>query len=420
MKLLASVSLLSALTLCTVAQSADVAPAINQFGLDLLGAGTATNSPGNLVLSPFSVESALAMAWTGASGVTREEMRRVLHLVGDEAAIVDGFGTLARDLRGLQAASRERVESAGRRGVPRLPIELDMANRLFAQSGFALQPDFTRGLRDRFGSPLEELDFLHAAGPARLSINDWVTRETHGRIRELIPSGALNERTRLVLANAVYLRASWMVPFDPNLTLLKPFWADGRTQTKVPTMMQQKHYHYEKRDGFVALALPYEGGELQFLILLPDRRDGLAELERAVTPAMLAACARLPRGDVLLFLPKLKLAPPGMSLGTSLRGLGMTTAFDQPAGSADFTRVAPRKADGYLALTDVLHQASLSVDEDGTEAAAATAVTMMALGMQAGELVPPIEGHIDHPFLFAVQHVASGTCLFLGRVNDPR
>jgi serpin B len=108
-----------------------------------------------------------------------------------------------------------------------------------------------------------------------------------------------------------------------------------------------------------------------------------------------------------------------MSLATSLRVLGMTTAFDQPAGSADFTRMAPRTADGYLALTDVLHEEWLSVDEDGTEAAAATA-TPMTYGLAAGERGPPIEVHIDHPFLFAVQHVASGACIFLGRVNDPR
>jgi len=419
MKLLASVSVLSVIALRTQAQSADVAPAINQFGLDLLAAGTATNPSGNLLLSPVSIETALAMAWTGASGATQGEMRRVLHLSGGEAAIVDGFGALARDLRGLQVDSQRRAENAGRRGVPRIPIELDMANRLFAQSGFALRPDFTRGLREQFGSPLEELDFLHSAEPARLSINGWMAQATHDRIRELIPSGALNERTRLVLTNAVYLRASWMSPFKPDMTLLRQFWVDGRTQAKVQTMMQHKRFSYEKRDGFIAVALPYEGGELQFLILLPDQREGLADLERAVTPAMLAACAKLPRGDVLIFLPKFKLAPPGMSLATSLRVLGMTTAFDQPAGSADFTRMAPRTADGYLALTDVLHEEWLSVDEDGTEAAAATA-TPMTYGLAAGERGPPIEVHIDHPFLFAVQHVASGACIFLGRVNDPQ
>ena len=420
MKLLAFVLLLGAMAIRTLAQSPDVAPAINQFGLDLLGGGTATNPSGNQLLSPFSIETALAMAWTGASGANREEMRRVLHLAGDETAIIDRFAALTRDLRGLPGASRARAENAGRSGAPKAPIELELASRLFVQSGFALQPDFTRGLRDQFASPLEELDFRHAAEPARLSINGWVASETHDRIRELIPAGALNEKARVVLANAVYLRASWMSPFDPNQTWLRTFWAEGRSQTKVQTMTQQKHFLFEKHDGFIALALPYEGGELQFLILLPDERDGLAALERAVTPAMLTACAKMHRSDVLVFLPKFKLAPPAMSLGTRLRALGMTTAFDQPAGSADFTRIAPRSGDTYLALSEVFHQAWLAVDEEGTEAAAATAVGMVTLGMRAAEPVPPFEVHVDHPFLFAVQHVASGACLFLGRVDDPR
>lgn len=421
MKLLASVSLLSAMALRALAQSADVGPAINQLGLDVLRAEAAPDSPRNLLLSPYAVESALVMAWTGAAGRTQEEMRHVLHLEGDDAAVVNGFSALARRLGGLPTDARPRAETDGREGAPQTPVELDIANRLFVQSGFAPQPDFTRGLREQFGSPLEPLDFLHAAEPARLSINAWVAQETHDRICELIPSGALNARTRLVLANAVYLRASWMSPFEPEMNSSRPFWADGRTQAKVPTMMQRKHFRYEKRDGYAAVALPYAGGELQFLILLPDQRDGLAALVHSVTPAVLAASAKMPRADVLLFLPKFRLAPPGMSLGPVLRGLGMTTAFDSPPGSADFARIAPRTADDYLALSDVFHQAWLSVDEAGTEAAAADAVTLMTFGVSVGaKPVPPVEVDVDHPFLFAIQDAASGACLFLGQVEDPR
>jgi len=420
MKSLAYIFLLGAMVHSTPAQSADVAPAINQFGLDLLRAGAASETPGNLLLSPYSLESALAMAWAGADGRTEEEMRRVLHLAGDQAAVIDGLGALARDLRELRAASRQRAESDAQRGVSWTPIELDVANRLFVQSGFTLKPDFTHVLREQFGAPLEELDFLGAAETARLTIDAWVVHETHDRIRDLIPSGALDANTRLVLANAVYLRAPWEDPFEREETRPEPFWVGGRTPADVPTMQQRKSYPYEQRDGFIALAVPYEEGGLQFLILLPDQRNGLAQLERTVSPALLAACARMPRRDVVLHLPKFKLAPPTMSLSSPLRGLGMATAFDQPRGGANFDRIAPRRPDLYLYLSDVFHRAWLSVDEDGTEAAAATEVALATFGVEAGRPVPPVEVRVDRPFLFAIQHVASGTCLFLGRVGDPR
>jgi serpin B len=404
-----------------LAQSNPMTPAVNQLGLDLLRAQASAGDRGNLLLSPYSIEAALAMAYTGAEGRTREEMRHVLHLPDDEAAVFSGFSALAKELGELQAASRRHAEQARKHGAAKEPIEIKIANRLFAQSGFAFRPAFTTALRERFSAQLEELDFVGAAEPARGAINAWVARETRDKIRELVPAGAIDASTRAVLANAIYLRAAWADAFKPHNTKSEPFWVGGKTRTEVPTMLQQRHYGYEQRNGYAALALPYTGGELQFVILLPDQRDGLADLERTVTPAILSGCSDLPRRDVILHLPKFKLEPPSLGLGGMLRGLGMTTAFDQPRGSADFDRMAPRKPDDYLYISEVFHRTWLALDENGTEAAAATAVVaLVALGVAHEPPLPPIEIRVDRPFLFAIQDVASGTCLFLGRLTDPR
>jgi len=403
-----------------LAQPDPVPPAINQLGLDLLRAQAIQGGQGNLLLSPYSIEVALAMACSGADGRTRDEMQRVLHLPADEAAALDGFAGIAKALSDLQAASRGRSEETRTDGSAGKPIEINVANRLFAQSGFAFRPAFTTALRERFGAPLEELDFVRAAEPARIAINDWVAHETRDKILDLVPSGAINGKTRVVLANALYLRAPWADAFKSSATRSEPFSVGGKAPVDVPTMLQQRHYGYEQKNGFAAISLPYAGRQLQFLILLPDLPDGLADLERTVTPGLLASCSNLPQRDVILHLPRFKLEPPSLPLGAALRGLGMTSAFDQPRGSADFDRMAPRKPDDYLYISEVYHKTWLSLDENGTEAAAATAVVMMrALGIFR-PMPPPIEIRVDRPFLFAIQEVRSGTCLFLGHLTDPR
>ena len=403
------------------AQPNPVTPAINQLGLDLLRAQASADDHGNLLLSPYSIEVALALAYTGADGSTRTEMQRVLHLPADDAAVLGGFSGLAKELGELQADSRHRAEEARKYGDSEDPIEINIANRLFGQGGFAFRPAFTTALRDYFAAPLEELDFKQAAEPSRVTINNWVARETREKIRDLVPPGGIDATTRAVLANAIYLRAAWADAFEPHATKTETFWVEGKTRADVPTMLRRSDYGYRKRKGYTALSLPYIGGELQFVILLPDKHDGLVDLERNVTSNVLAECAELPCCDVILYLPKFKLEPPILPLGPVLRGLGMTTAFDQPRGSADFDRMAPRKPDDYLCISEVFHRTWLSLDEKGTEAAAATAVMMVAAaGMPRNPPPPPIEVRVDHPFLFAIQHVPSGTCLFLGRLTDPR
>src|SRR5437879_13746090 len=175
-----------------------------------------------------------------------------------------------------------------------------------------------------------------------------------------------------------------------------------------------------KRDGFTAVSLPYSGGELQFLVLLPDEVNGLRTVEAKLTADILAQCAKLEKHDVDLSLPKFKFEPPSIALAEKLEALGMRTAFDRPPGSANFDKMAPRKPNDYLYISNVFHKTFIAVDEKGTEAAAATAVVMMRATAMRGPKPPPIEVKVDRPFIYAVQHVPSGVCLFLGRVTDPR
>jgi serpin B len=182
---------------------------------------------------------------------------------------------------------------------------------------------------------------------------------------------------------------------------------------------EDRQFGYAKREGFTAVSLPYIGNELQFLVLVPDEVNGLRALESKLSTQMLSQCAKLEPHDVDLTLPKFKFEPPTIALSDKLQALGMHSAFDQPSGSANFDRMAPRNPKDYLYISQVFHKTFIAVDEKGTEAAAATAVAMMA-GSAMIERPEPIEVKVDRPFIYAIQHVPSGTCLFLGRVTDPR
>jgi serpin B len=182
---------------------------------------------------------------------------------------------------------------------------------------------------------------------------------------------------------------------------------------------RDERFGYAKREGYSAVSLPYAGNDLQFLVLLPEDVNGLRAFESKLSAEMLAQCAKLEERDVDLHLPKFKIEPPTITLAEKLEALGMKTAFNQPTGSANFDRMAPRKPDDYLYISQVFHKTFIAVDEKGTEAAAATAVAMMA-ATALRERPPPIEVKVDRPFLYAIQHVPSGVCLFLGRVTDPR
>lgn len=400
------------------ADSKTAAKAVNALGVDLYRAHSSGDS--NLLLSPYSIQCALAMTYAGADGDTRTEMQRVLHLPADENTPHESFKALASELTAMKSKSLERVRRSKERGGPSTPIELNIANRLFAQSGYPFRPAFLSLVKDTYAAPLEAMDFKKAPEPARVAINGWIDTQTKGRIRDIIPTGAIKSDMRLVLANALYLRAPWFNEFSERATNKERFLVHGRDGADVPMMHDVSHLGYAKRDGFQVVTRSYDGDELQFVILLPDDPAGLAAIERALTPDTLQQCVGLEQREVILHLPKFRIEPPTVPLGDSLKKLGMKTAFDDPKGSASFDRIAPRKPDDYLYIGAVLHKTFLALDEKGTEAAAATVVMMPAAAAALPSKPKPIEIRVDRPFLFAIQHVPSGACLFLGRVTDPR
>ena len=384
---------------------------INALGLDLLSKST---KPGdNALLSPYSIELALAMTYAGAAGDTRREMASVLHYPGDA-------GEPQESLHQLQSVLDKIADDTAKEATARGsgdPITYVVANRLFGEKDYVFRDSFTGFVQQNYGAPIQLVDFRHNAEGARVDINAWVQKQTRDRIRDLIPPGALNDLTRLVLANAIYLKAPWQQPFSDGATSQGLFHLSDGTAVGVPMMHARSDVGYAKRDGYTVVALPYVGEQLQLLLLLPDAANGLQALEQKVTPDLLASSAGVGLARVDLEIPKFKLEPPAMSLGETLVSLGMKGAFDVPTGAANFDGIAPRRPDDYISISNVFHKAFLDVNEQGTEASAATAVVMV----EATSVGPkPIEINIDRPFLFAIQHRGSGACLFLGRVIDPR
>ena len=375
----------------------------------------------NLCVSPYSIENALAMTYSGADGETRTEMARVLRFPTNDTGVPASFSALQHSLEQMSAKTAEIVKQSKKFGGPSEPITLNIANRLFAQKGYAFRAAYLSLVKQNFGGAFEPIDFVADPAAATQRINKSVADQTRDRIRDLIPGGALDKTTRLVLANALYLKAPWASEFSQKATKSEPFFVHGSAPVDVPMMQKtDKHFGYARHEGFTVVSLPYAGDDLQFVVLLPDEVNGLHALESKLSRDTLASCAKLERRDVDLHLPKFKLESPTITLAEKFEALGMKTAFDKPQGSANFDKMAPRKPDDYLYISQIFHKTFIAVDEKGTEAAAATAVAMMAGTALRSPPPPPIEVKVDRPFVYAIQHVPSGVCLFLGRVTDPR
>jgi serpin B len=389
-----------------------VPSAINLLGLDLYRA-QAKAAEGNLLLSPYSIQNALAMTYTGADGDTRAEMQRVLHYPATEEKVHAGFADLSAALKQAVDASKKDVERGKKFGGPSTALEINVANRLFGQKAFEFRRPFLTTLKDFYKAPLDELDFQANPDKARATINGWVARETKEKIRDIVPPGAVTADTRLALANAIYLRAAWATEFVKKVTKPEPFLV-RKEKANVPTMLGQGPFGYEKAGDHTAVSLPYTGGALQFLIVLPNETDGLSGVTAALTAGLLIKYAKLPARDVILHLPKFKLEPAAMPLGSQLQSLGMKTAFDHPRGSANFDRMAARKPNDYLKISEVFHKTWLALDEQGTEAAAATVVMVFKAAAAPDEPPKPIEVKVDHPFLFASSTFRLAPVCFLG------
>ncbi len=378
--------------------SAGLARGSNAFGFELWR--RLPERQANLAISPASLALALIMTGAGARGETATQMQRVLHLGAPAEALLAAAGGLAREL-----------------ADPARPVVLRIANRLFGEQTQRFEAAYRDALSGAFGAPLEPVDFKAAAEQARERINAWVEAETQQRIRGLVPQGGVDVATRLVLVNALYFLGDWAEPFDPARTHPAPFQLSAGARVEVPTMRQTGTLPYAKRDGFAAVELPYRGGELAMLLVVPDGPQGLAVLEKAVDAAWLARlAAALTPQLVQVHLPRFEVKPArSLAVGPALQELGMRLAFD-PA-RADFGGIARwRSPEERLCLGEVFHQAFVKVDEQGTEAAAATAVAMLA----GGAPPRPVQFVADRPFLFFLRDRRSDLVLFMGRVADPR
>jgi serpin B len=380
-----------------VADSASVSAltqSVNAFACDLYRELTSTR--GNLTCSPFSVSAAMGLTCAGASGKTRDEMRSVLHLTSDDMQPFEGY-------RSLFAHLDASAKAGGSRWI--------LANRIWVQSGTPLLPAFTQTARQSFRSEVGELDIQRAPEAARESMNRWVEAKTENRIRDLFPQGSIDAMTRLVLANAIYFKGRWSEPFDKDQTRLEPFHLTAKSVTTTQMMFLTHHFAFARIKGARVLELPYQGEQLSMLILLPDAIDGLSSLESRMSEDSLRIwTSSLGSREVRVGLPRFT-ATSQFTLSQTLAALGMPSAFDDK--EADFSGMTGTRG---LFISLVVHKAFVDVNEEGTEAAAATGA-VATVSTRAFEV--PEEFLADRPFLFLIRDRASGCILFLGRLADP-
>jgi serpin B len=371
-----------------------VMPAMNAFSIasyKQLARGDA-----NLILSPFNIATALSMALAGASGQTATEIQSVLHLSYDST--YDGaLGALLADLT-----------KAGNTGGN----ELHTANGLWVQKGFAIRPAFENTLANNYHAPLTPLDFIANPEAARSQINRWTEEHTKERIKNLFPAGSLDAQTRLVLTSAIYFYGKWQEPFVPSRTQPAPFSLLTGATTEASFMNQTSHFGYNDTPSAQILEMRYAGTGIAFDVLLPKTPSGLPDLEKSVTLENLNGwLGNLTPQNVQVSLPKFR-AESEFSLRKALSTMGMPTAF---TGKADFSGIDPKRG---LAISEVAHKAFVDVSEQGTEAAAATGITMRATAMHMPEQT--VVFRADHPFLFLIRDTRTGVILFVGRLMNPR
>lgn len=351
----------------------------------------------NLIFSPISLSLALSMTLSGARGGTRDEMLQALSLTSLGEELHPAFNALLQVIENSEASTPPADETGS-------PFNLNIANAIWSQTGADFEQDFLDGLAVNYGAGIHEVDYVKDVAAARQAINQWIANETENKIPKLIPDNVLDTSTRLVLANAIYFKGSWAFPFDEGGTRKAPFTLlDGKTIDVEMMSLPNAMLPYSQQDGFQLVALPYLSRDFSMLVILPDV-GRFADIEAGLSVEQLqAAVTAMETTQLALSMPKFDFET-GVNAVPPLQNLGMLSAFS----NADFSGISQSMG---LFISDVLHKATITVDEKGTEAAAATMVAMQE--SMPSELV------IDHPFLFAIRHEPTGSILFLGRVLKP-
>ncbi|MBD3260014.1 serpin family protein [Candidatus Woesearchaeota archaeon] len=370
---------------------ASVVEANNQFAFDLYN--RYKTKSGNVFYSPYSISTALAMTYEGAAGQTAEEMQDVFHFPEEEIRR-PGYASIYNEI------NKKDKE-----------YKLSTANALWSQEAFGFLPDFMGTVEQYFGGRATNLDFVTNPEGSRKIINDWVEENTMGKIKDLIPRGVITDMTRLVLTNAVYFKGTWVKQFDKKDTKDEDFYVDETTTVKAPMMRltgEEAEFNYAETDNLQVLELPYEGEDLSMLILLP--KEDLASIDESLTLEQIDVLRQsMYEQRVDIYMPKFKFDTKYM-MATDLSQMGMPTAFSR---DADFSGMT---GDTSLFISAVIHQAFVEVNEEGTEAAAATAVV---ISLKSAMPAQPKVFRADHPFIFMIQQKDTGNILFMGRMNNP-
>jgi serpin B len=380
----------------------DLVQGNNGFAFDLYHT-IIQNDHGNLIYSPYSISLAFSMAYAGARGETEAQMAEVLRYLPQQThhlafnALDQHFTSLGRD--------SENEDNDDLKGEP---FQLNIANAIWGQQGYPFKEEYLEVLAQNYGAGLRTVDFTEDPEAARQAINRWIEEQTQDRIQDILPPGVIDALTRLVLANAIYFKGSWLFPFSEPATQFGPFTLLDGSQVNVPLMRRSNTFlRYLQRDGYQAALLPYTGDAIQMLVILPDSGQ-FEEVESRLDPEFVDNIwQEAARQDLTLVMPKLDFESE-LSLKELLIEMGMTAPF----GAADFGGIA---GEDELFISNALHKANITVDEKGTEAAAATVIVMPG----SAPIEEPIELRLDRPFIFAILEQETGSILFLGRVMNP-
>lgn len=364
----------------------------NQLAIDLYS--KYKSEEGNIFFSPYSISTALAMTYEGAKGKTKEEIQKVLHFPKTAKTRREGFSALYDEINGEDKK-----------------YELSTANALWAQKDYQFLKKYFSTVKKHYKGDVTNLDFVHETEPSRHTINKWVEDKTKEKIKDLIPQGGIDQKTRLVLTNAVYFKGNWVKQFDKEKTKEQDF-KTGNNIIKAQMMQltgEGVKFNYTENDTVQMLELPYEGKELSMLVILP--RNNLSDLESVISSEKLAEWKNsLVEERVDVYLPRFKFESKYFMVKT-LKGMGMNAAFSD---DADFSGMTGAKD---LCISDVIHQAFVDVNEEGTEAAAATGVIVRKITCIRPNLIKIFRA--DHPFSFLIQQNSTRNILFMGRVNNP-
>jgi len=368
---------------------------LNNFSFDLyrnLTAGTLKNT----FYSPLSISSALAMTYAGAKGETAQQMQSTLHYGPQVSLFHSQYGAM------IDSLSSKKGQD----------FKMNIANAIWVQDKYKLKNYYIETVKKDYNSKIRSMNFVKRPEASRDTINYWVAKKTAGRIQNLIPAGMIDDMTRLILTNAVYFNAEWANKFNKELTNKDKFYCLDNTVIKTEMMYQRHHHPISQTKDYTILEIPYEGYEYSMLIILPNDKAGLTSLSKTLSAKdIIAHDKSKKREDVLVYFPKFRLETD-YELNKYLSAMGMPLAF---SGDADFSNMTGGKD---LMISSVIHKAFINVDEEKTEAAAATAVTMKLTSMMPSQKAP-LEFKADHPFMFIIRSKNDNAILFMGQLTNP-